>query len=762
MLSFLLKKKAPLKSKEINSFYKKLKEIYSYSEITEDRKKHLEDLIEKNGYLPYPHIQALEELTPAETLFSLELKWKVNNVFNGNIFEFQNENISAVKRGGFKNSDWMKREQHSIKLVNLAGLGDGNKSHEVGKFIDWLKQILILPSGNIKEGILATTIYLIPFHPREFGCAYLPTSSSVSQNLEDKLIKDNLSIDAKEQVKLFITLAQLAGHPVIYDILPQSGRFSKIVLANPQIARWFDVEHLIIEIAKAADTFVAELKKEFDEDDVEIVTRIYKSNLKCGSEDLSEHYKKIYDSLNDKLDPIKKELSNKMLTRCEQAKLHKKVKEIIANAHNIKPNKISEEKDITNQGQAIQDLIKAGLWSSPGGAWCSSGIPIFEKMSECGGYPLFKHYDHEGNDVSNFANLDCQTPYYLTFLETGEFNYPVIDFCIEGLKKIQKQYNFDGMRVDHIDHIVDKFSEKDGKPISYRVPRIVLGKTNKAIKEQVPHFAALAEYMLWDKYYKEYHQEMRFDVLWGDDIVSQHSKTPEEITKNNGELQNYNNECANLPNLSILKTYNNQDGEFKVIDQYPGQLGKRGALFKWFKMKFIPGGKNAQRPSLYIDGDESFTIKGIESTIGSEISLARAKDIEFYKEFNAIEQFAVNNDLTLNGEAQIITEEEDGFVSWMISKDPIKETLLVVANYQSPTEKVSIQQEDGSMETTLKEGVAVEDKTLHLPSDFVVTGEIVYDKKTGKFKEKESKHEGQDLHFEKLEPSEYKIYKLQR
>ena len=35
--------------------------------------------------------------------------------------------------------------------------------------------------------------------------------------------------------------------------------------------------------------------------------------------------------------------------------------------------------------------------------------------------------------------------------------------------------------------------------------------------------------MLWDNYYKEYHQDMGFDVLWGNDIVSQSSKTPEEI-----------------------------------------------------------------------------------------------------------------------------------------------------------------------------------------------------------------------------------------
>ena len=98
----------------------------------------------------------------------------------------------------------------------------------------------------------------------------------------------------------------------------------------------------------------------------------------------------------------------------------------------------------------------------------------------------------------------------------------------------------------------------------------------------------------------------------------------------------------------------------------------------------------------------------------------------------------------------------------MVSKDPIKETLLIVANYQSPKEKVSIQQDDGTMETTLKEGTAVENKTLNLPSDYRIISEIVYDKKAGKLKEQEYKEEGHELHFEKLEPAEYKIYRLQR
>lgn len=762
MFSFLFKDSVPERAKEINNYYKKLKELYKSNEISKDRKDYLKNTIEKFGYLPYPHIKALEELSPAEVLYGLEVKWSLNNVFNDGTFEFKNEFISPVSRAGIKNSDWLKKEQHSIKLVNLAALGDGNKTHEVGKFIDWLRQLLILPSGNIEKQVLSTTIYLIPFHPREFGCAYLPTSSSVSKNLEDKSIRETLNLQAKEQVQLFITLAQLAGHPVIYDVLPQTGRYSKLVLSNPQIARWFDVKYLIKEIEKAADEIALKLNSEFDPEDVEVVKTIYKNTLQSGSDDLSEYYKNIYERFKQELLAKKQELSNAMLSKNEQIKLHKRAKEIIANAHNTKPSKINDEPDITNQGQAIQDLIKEGLWPSPGGAWCSAGIPVFDKMSECGGFPLFTHYDFEGNDVSQFANLDCQTPYYFVYLENGEFNMPVIDFYINKLKQLQDDYNFDGIRVDHIDHVVDEVSEKDGVPISYRAPRFVLKKANTVLKERNKHFAILAEYMLGGHYYKEYHKEMKFDVLWGNDIIAQHEKTPYEIIRNNQDLQAYNTECECESMLSILKTYNNQDGEFRAIDQYPGQLGWDGAIFKWFKMKFIPGGKYAQRPVMYVDGDESFTKTGIESTIGSEISLIREKDYVFFTKFDAIRRFALNNELVREGEAQIITETDNGFASWMISKDPLKETLLIICNYFSPSEKVSVQQDDGSMECTIREGETIYDKSLEVPGDYKIVSEIYYDYEKGDFVEKTCDFETNTLYFSELKPAEVRIYKLTR
>ena len=748
------------KSIEINNIYSALKKVYPSDKISEERKKELSGLIKKYGYLPYPYIKALEELTPEEILFGLEIKWADNGIFKDGKFEFQNNKISVLARNNVKNSSWIQKEGHDIKLINLAGLGDGNKTKETGKFMDWLRQLLILPTGNLKHHIFNTTIYLIPFHPREFGCAYLPKSSEVSEKLYDENIEKITGLNAKGQVQTFITLAQLAGHPVIYDILPQTGRFSKAVLANPEIARWYDINILNKELEENIDRIAKNMPESFDDEDVELVKNIYKDSQNGSTGDLSSHFKNIYDTFDSLMTEAKKKLSNVMMQKDNQEKIQKRARDIVAKIHGFKANQKLTEDDITKQLDAIQELIKEGLWPAPGGAWCSAGVPIYDKMSECGGYPTFKHYDYKGEDVTSFANLDCQTPYYFCFLEKGTLNTPVIDYFVNYMINLQKDYNFDGFRVDHIDHIVDKVSENNGRPISYRAPRVVLNKLNKTMKKNIPYFGTLAEYMLWDDFLKEYHKGMNFDLLWGNDIVSQSEKTPEKITEDNQHLANYNVNFKNGEKLSILKTYNNQDGEFRCIDQYPGQLGEKGALYKWFKYKFLPGGKFAGRPMLYVDGDESFTKRGIEKVIGEEISMARENNYDFYKKFNAIDMFVKNNPIITEGEAQIIIQDDDGFSAWIISRVPEKRAYLVVSNYKYANERVTMFDENNKSYSEIMEGKPVFDKTINLPLDCSIQKEYYIE--DDEFKSNAFDTETSTLHFDKLEASEFRVYELKR
>lgn len=757
---FFNKSEQAAKYIKLNEIYSKMKQVYSFDNIDEERKVYLSELMEKYGYLPYSHQKALDELTYEETLFALEQKWKSNGVFDGEHFNFKNSQISPLARNNVKNSDWFKKEGHNIKLINLAALGNGNKYNETGKFFDWLKQLLILPTGNLENGIFNTTIYLIPFHPREFGCAYLPKSSEVSKKLYDEEIANITGLNVKEQLQLFIELAQLAGHPVIYDILPQTGRFSKFVLANPQVARWYDVEEMQKKLEQKVSEVAEFLSKNHDEDDIKITKEVYLQRLKGNSGDLSPTYQELYDNFEGIMIEHKKNFSNSMLEKSNQQKIHKRVRELVSGVLGFKKARYDlTEKDITKQVDIIQLLISEGLWPAPGGAWCSSGVPVFDGMSECGGYPLFKHFDYKGDDVSAFANLDCQTPYYFVNLENGAYNADVINLFLKSLEELQEDYNFDGFRVDHIDHVVDEVSEQNGRPISYRAPRYVLGKINSIMKKKLPYFATLAEYMLWDNFYKEYHQDMKFDVLWGNDIVSQFDKTPEHIMEDNQYLANYNSKFKQGSMLSILKTYNNQDGEFNVIDQYPAQLGEAGALYKWVKYKLLPGGKYAQRPMLYADGDESYTKGGLELTIGEEVSLRRNNNEDFFKKFDAIDRFVKNNQVITGGEAQIIIEDDDGFCAWLITKEPLNTAYLIVSNYKYPTEKVMKTAPTGESYREVVEGYPVFDRNIAIPGDYNLKCEYVLNDRDYVPQDIENMD---SIHFEKLEPAEFRIYELVR
>ena len=753
MLDFLFKKEVSV-SDSINNFYSSLKELYSFDSISDERKEYLKSLMSKYGYLPYPHIRALEELSDAEVLWALESKWENEGVFENGKFSYSKS--STLARHKVQDSSWLQKEGHNIKLVNLAALGNGNKADNCGHFMDWLRQLLILPTGNLENGIFSTTMYLVPFHPREFGCAYLPTASCVSPNLEDKMIAEKTGLNADEQVKMFIKMVQLAGHPVIYDILPQTGRYSKIVLTTPECARWFDINALISELCKNISDIKNTLSERYSKDDLDIVSGIYVKSIKGESYgELTEHYQEIFNEIDTLLSDTKIFLSNSMLEKSIQDKLHKKAKNIINKVSGNTHNKKLSESEITNQGEIIQALISEGMWPAPGGAWCSAGVPVFDKMSDGASYPTFKHYKYNGEDVTELANLDCQTPYYFVCLENGKYNNDIIRFFIEYMKDLQREYNFDGFRVDHIDHIVDDFSEKDGVPISYRAPRKVLGMLNSAMKEIVPYYASLAEYMLWDNYYKEYHEDMGFDLLWGNDIVSQSYKTPEMISEDNLYLSNYNTSSNASTPLSVLKTYNNQDGEFEAIDRYPAQLGKDGALFKWFKYKFLPGGKFAQRPILHVDGDESFSVGGIEAVIGSEISMKRGTDYDFYSKFDAIDRFVKNNSVITDGEANIIRQDDDGFVVWHIQKEGMKNSILVVANYNSPSEKFCVENDNGSY-TEVREGTEVFDKTIELSCDYSIVSEFRFDGTD--YIEEKFVSATNTLTFGKIMPAEFKFF----
>ena len=100
MLNFLFKKETS-SVELLNDFYSKLREMYSFETISEERKEYLKSTMSHYGYLPYPHIKALEELTDAEVLWALESKWEAQGVFKDGKFDYTKASVLA--RNNVKN-----------------------------------------------------------------------------------------------------------------------------------------------------------------------------------------------------------------------------------------------------------------------------------------------------------------------------------------------------------------------------------------------------------------------------------------------------------------------------------------------------------------------------------------------------------------------------------------------------------------------------------------------------------------------------------
>ncbi|MBR6298158.1 MAG: hypothetical protein IKR34_02820, partial [Candidatus Gastranaerophilales bacterium] len=231
----------------------------------------------------------------------------------------------------------------------------------------------------------------------------------------------------------------------------------------------------------------------------------------------------------------------------------------------------------------------------------------------------------------------------------------------------------------------------------------------------------------------------------------------------------YNQKNGKSNPLSILKGYNNQDGEFREINQFPGQLGREGALFKWFKMKFIPGGKFASRPTLLIDGDESFTKVGIERIISKETSMVRNYDWHFFEKFNAINYFAQNDRLLNTGRAILHEQKSNGFVCWEVVADNDKKrkeqaTYLIVANYFSPTEIKDVQDETGHIEKINVKGTVTKDNVVKINEGKKLVSYYDFElDDMGKYLFTEKPLENditKEIIFRELRPGEFKVYKM--
>ena len=95
-------------------------------------------------------------------------------------------------------------------------------------------------------------------------------------------------------------------------------------------------------------------------------------------------------------------------------------------------------------------------------------------------------------------------------------------------------------------------------------------------------------------------------------------------------------------------------------------------------------------------------------------------------------------------------------MAWQIQKEGLKNSILVVANYNSPSEKFRVEGEDGNSWNEEREGHEVFDKTIELSCDYSIVSEFRFDGTD--YIEEKFVAATNSLSFGKLMPAEFKFF----
>lgn len=704
-------------------------------------------MVERHGYLPLPCLCAGE--LSADALFAgLEAIWIRQGVMQDGRF-LERCVVSPAQRLGYANQSWMGREQHKIESLNLMGLTEMRDGKPCGSFRNLLDKLLTTAGGAPAESVAATTFYLLPPYQRDgaFRSAYCPLSSETEPALADPELAKELGLSGEQQLRLFIMLCQLAGHPVVIDLLPQTGRFAKTVFVHPDCFRWYHLASLTTQLkAILAETMekigrccgglneqAFRLALSAYQDDIdgaplelsvnsdaretnvrtgvrtlyhELCKSVQKEEKKKAGGHLGMWYEELQEKVRDalhKLDPAatlrrfalprdywimfrqifflfarldtnmerhRLRISNHHLGQQHQqevvAMVRQKIAELLGG-----PVGSEQELDAQMHMALISAMQQEGLWPVEGGGWNTAGNPTFRRLSPrhetpCQ-YPISDHYTYRGAIANAFTgDMDIITPWYFAYLEqaaqSNNLNDAVIEKYVDYCADIYRRLLPDGFRIDHLDHSADyPFSVNErGNPISYRAPLEVFARLGRRLRASDPAFALFAEYMGWgdDRHANLYHayQAHGIHLAISTDVVGEFRlNSCAVIQEGNQVLASYNRESHQEPHFATTRILDNHDRSHPDILPALSIFNEERALLKWMKCLFLPGGHFAERPTLYLDGNDTHTPnKAFAATFLDSKSLSRDHNMRMFCRFTSLLRFSLREPALLHGQAEFV------------------------------------------------------------------------------------------------------------
>lgn len=530
------------------------------------------------------------------------------------------------------NSNWMFDSDFCFFNVRACGL----EENSTGNFIDSVK---ILPTLRMNA------IHIAPFFDCAFGNLYAIDSIDT---ITDSVVNNKylaLGVTREEQLKFFIDCIHLLNMTAGFDLEPHTSQFSRVVLMHPELFRW-------IKLNKSKQSLEGGLSQ----------SEILKS----------EKQKQILQEISSIKDGIFKKYG---ISSLEGA--------------NIPINKTRECSSII-----ISKLIEEGYWTIPNHIWNGIGLPEFDRYNFEHNYPIFKYINWDYQDDSQHA-FGMTTPYkFYNNLPINKkpeestkptINEDAINFFSNIFINMAKQYNFDFVRYDYVDHVFDSVYGNEKTPLSDRMIPYVVESSINIIRKFKPYIGTIAETFNNDT---GLYSSKGFDLLLGAnslmDITSHHLNY---IFETNKKIKDYNNN-PEAKKGSVLFTIDIHDSAHPLIWQKtPAERkGINGMKLRFFVSRFLLGIGKYKRPKYECIGNQDMT-SGLYKANNVGKSIKWENNNEFNDIYHNIENLYIEfQNITTEGniEEYLIN---DSWAYWFIDNYNKTQRLLCIIYLEKETIK---------------------------------------------------------------------------
>lgn len=337
-----------------------------------------------------------------------------------------------------------------------------------------------LTAAKLLPGIRANALHLGPFTGYDLGVIYAVTSV---QSVSHKIIHpglDALGFDGERQLQALVAAAHLLGKTVGFDLEPHTAQFAITVLEHPELFRWIKLN---------AD----------------------RSGLIDG---LSNEAMQS-DSQQARLIDEVRALHAQALARAGLTTFEQESGDTIA--------RLQQKESL--YFQLIGELIHHGLWTLPSQAWNAQGLPAFAHYHHQNGHPCFDYRAADGSDAqANAYHILSPFKFYrdLPTNRAPEQRPSAVSAAITFFAQIfahwRDRFDFDFVRYDSVDHIVDSIVQENGDfPAADRPTPAVLAAAIAASKSaDKPWIGNLAERMGCEI---DAYAAMGFDLMLGNDMM---------------------------------------------------------------------------------------------------------------------------------------------------------------------------------------------------------------------------------------------------